>query len=171
MPKLPGGTGEQLHFKGFGLPGAGWHMSLTSADFSQISILVIDDSEFVRRLLKEVLMSFGASKVFLAESAAQAFARIEIQCPDLIICDWQMYPVDGLTILRKIRLDASSRVSRVPFIMLTGHNNADDVSTAMGEGADSYIVKPFSAGTLMSHLLKVILAEDEKAEQPQEWAV
>lgn len=146
-------------------------MTLSQADFSQISILVVDDSDFVRRLLKEVLTSFGATKIFLAESAEQAFARIEIECPDLIICDWQMHPVDGLSILRKLRLDTSSRLSRVPFIMLTGHNGADDVSTAIGEGADSYIVKPFSAATLMSHLLKVIIADDEKVDGREAWAV
>ena len=96
---------------------------------------------------------------------------MEIQYPDLIICDWQMYPVDGLSVLRKLRLDTTSRLSRIPFIMLTGHNGADDVSTAMGEGADSYIVKPFSAGTLMNHLLKVILADEEDADRQQSWAV
>lgn len=146
-------------------------MTLSRADFSQIEILVIDDSDFVRRLLKEVLLSFGAEKVFLAESAEQAFARMKIHCPDLIICDWQMHPVDGLSILRKIRRDTSRTVSRIPFIMLTGHNGAEDVSTAIGEGADSYIVKPFSAGTLMSHLLKVIVAQDEDADRRQAWAV
>ncbi len=146
-------------------------MTLSKADFSQISILVVDDSEFVRRLLKEMLLCFGATKVYFAESAEQAFARMEIQYRDLIICDWQMYPVDGLSVLRKLRLDTTSRLSRIPFIMLTGHNGADDVSTAMGEGADSYIVKPFSAGTLMNHLLKVILADEEDADRQQSWAV
>lgn len=146
-------------------------MTLSKADFSQVEILVIDDSDYVRRLLKEVLMSFGAEKVFLAESADQAFARIKIQCPDLILCDWQMHPVDGLAILRKLRRDMSSRISRIPFIMLTGHNGAEDVSTAIGEGADSYIVKPFSAGTLMSHLLKVIVAQDADVDRREAWVV
>lgn len=146
-------------------------MTLSKADFSQISILVVDDSEFVRRLLKEMLLCFGASNVYFAESAEQAFARMEFQCPDLIICDWQMHPMDGLSVLRKLRLDNSSRLSRVPFIMLTGHNGADDVSTAIGEGADSYIVKPFSAGTLMSHLLKVIIADEKDTDSRQAWAV
>jgi two-component system chemotaxis response regulator CheY len=168
---MPGGMYEPSYQGSHALRRTGRAMTVSKADFSQIHILVIDDSDFVRRLLKEVLLSFGVANVFLAESAQQAFARMEIQCPDLIICDWQMHPVDGLSILRKIRLDVSSRISRVPFIMLTGHNGAEDVSTAIGEGADSYIVKPFSAGTLMSHLLKVIAAEDQHDAHQQAWAV
>ncbi len=146
-------------------------MNLSKADFSQIKILVIDDSEFVRCLLKEVLFGFGAAKVRLLESAEEAFVQMQIDCPDLIICDWQMHPTDGLTVLRKLRMETSSRLSSVPFIMLTGHNNADDVSTAIGEGADSYIVKPFSAGTLMSHLLKVLTAEDGNVDAREAWTI
>ena len=84
-------------------------MTIAKADFSQLSILVVDDSQFVRRLIQEILLSFGVVKVFLAESAEQAFTSRDMHCPDLIICDWQMHPVDGLAILRKIRLDNSSR--------------------------------------------------------------
>lgn len=146
-------------------------MTINKADFSQLSILVIDDSQYVRRLVKEILISFGVVNIFLAETAAQAFACLEAQCPDLILCDWQMYPVDGLAILRKLRLDSSKRLSRIPFIMLTGHNGNEDVATAIGEGADSYIVKPFSAGTLMSHLLKVIVAEKTDVDDREAWAV
>ncbi len=146
-------------------------MTIAKADFSQLSILVVDDSQFVRRLIQEILLSFGVVKVFLTESAEQAFTSLDMHCPDLIICDWQMHPVDGLAILRKIRLDNSSRYSRTPFIMLTGHAGSDDVATAIGEGADSYIVKPFSAATLMSHLLKVIVSEKDVEDEREAWAV
>lgn len=146
-------------------------MTIAKADFSQLSILVVDDSPYVRRLVQEILLSFGIGKVFLAESAEQAFLRLEMHSPDIIICDWQMHPVDGLAILRKLRLDNSSRYSRTPFIMLTGHAGNDDVAAAIGEGADSYIVKPFSAGTLMSHLLKVIVSDKGAVDEREAWAI
>ena len=146
-------------------------MTITKADFSQLTILVVDDSEFVRRLVLEMLSGFGVGKILLAESAQEAFARMEIARPDLIICDWQMHPVDGLAVLRKLRLQPSEDYPRIPFIMLTGHNSTDDVTTAIGEGADSYIVKPFSSATLMTHLLKVILADKGHLDTRQAWAV
>jgi CheY-like chemotaxis protein len=146
-------------------------VTITKADFSQLTILVIDDSDFVRRLVLEMLSGFGVGKILLAESAQEAFARMEVARPDLIICDWQMHPVDGLAVLRKLRLQPSEDYPRIPFIMLTGHNSTDDVTTAIGEGADSYIVKPFSSATLMTHLLKVILADKGHLDTKEAWAV
>jgi CheY-like chemotaxis protein len=146
-------------------------LAITKADFSNLTILVIDDSQFVRRLLQEMLISFGVGKIFLTETAEQAFLRMDMNVPDLIICDWQMHPVDGLAILRKLRLQSSGKFPRIPFIMLTGHSANDDVATAIGEGADSYIVKPFSAATLMSHLMKVIQADTGHLDSREAWAV
>ena len=146
-------------------------MTIAKADFSRLTILVIDDSQFVRRLLEEILHSFGIGKIISAESADQGLQKMEIVCPDLIICDWQMCPMDGLTFLRKLRQEHAANYRRIPFIMLTGHSGNDDVSTAIGEGADSYIVKPFSAGTLMNHLLKVIVADRGHVDDREAWVV
>ncbi|HKQ10568.1 MAG TPA: response regulator, partial [Rhizomicrobium sp.] len=98
----------------------------------------------------------------------------------VIFCDWQMYPIDGLTILRRLRQQHQSQLAYVPFVMVTGHNANEDVTLALGEGADSYVVKPFSAETLMNHLIKVIVGDkshlaqlpDESSNGAQEtWAV
>jgi len=144
-------------------------VTIAKADFSRLKILVIEDSEFVRRLVQEVLFSFGVGHVFTAETADRAFALMDQDCPDLIICDWQMYPVDGLTILRRLRQELAGRYPRMPFIMLTGHSGNDEVSAALGEGADSYIVKPFSAKTLMNHILKIIVADARHMDEEKLW--
>ena len=146
-------------------------MTITKADFSGLKIMVIDDSLFVRRLVEEILTSFGVGRIFSVESADKALAQMEACCPDLIICDWQMHPVDGLTFLRRLRQEFAARYPRIPFIMLTGHSGTDDVSKAIGEGVDSYIVKPFSAQTLMNHLLKVIASESGSADNREAWVV
>jgi CheY-like chemotaxis protein len=146
-------------------------MTITKVDFSKLKILVVDDSQFVRKLVEEVLRSFGVGRVISAESADQGFAQMERYSPDVIICDWQMYPMDGIAFLRRLRQDPAGHHRFVPFIMLTGHSGTDDVSAAIGEGADSYIVKPFSAQTLMNHLLKVIVADKNKADDREAWAV
>ena len=141
---------------------------IARADFSRVAILVIDDSPYMRRLVTEMLQSFGVGKVIQADGAEEAFAQMRRVRPDLVISDWEMYPGDGLSVLRRLRQEAC----QVPFIMLTGHNGNEDVTLALGEGADSYIVKPFSSETLMNHLLKVIEAqleeEDESGAQSRE---
>ncbi len=55
--------------------------------------------------------------------------------------------------------------------MLTGHNGNENVQAAIGEGADSYVVKPFSAETIMKHLLKVIAGDKGAAAEEEVWTV
>ena len=105
------------------------------------------------------------------DSAEAAFRQIDIARPDLIICDWEMHPVDGLAILRTLRQNSPAKHPRIPFIMLTGHNGSEDVAAAVGEGADSYIVKPFTAETVMSHLLKVIESDKGHLLNEEVWGV
>ncbi len=152
--------------------------AVTKADFSPLTILVIDDSPFMVRLMAEMLASFGVGKVLTAATAEEAFQRMETRSPDVIFCDWQMYPTDGLSVLRRLRQMTDTRLAYVPFVMVTGHNANEDVTLALGEGADSYIVKPFSCETLMNHLIKVIvqdkghLAPASSDSKPREmWAV
>jgi CheY-like chemotaxis protein len=152
--------------------------AIAKADFSPLTILVIDDSLFMQRLLAEMLASFGVGKVMTAASADEAFKRMDARIPDVIFCDWQMYPIDGLSLLRRLREQTQSRLAYVPFVMVTGHNANEDVTLALGEGANSYIVKPFSSETLMNHLIKVIvqdkghLTEGSSDGAPKEmWAV
>jgi CheY-like chemotaxis protein len=133
--------------------------AVTKADFSPLTILVIDDSPFMVRLVAEMLVSFGVGKVLTAATAEEAFERMELVAPDVIFCDWQMYPTDGLAVLRRLRQQTGSRLAYIPFVMVRGHNANEDVTLALGEGADSYIVKPFSCETLMNHLIKVIVQD------------
>jgi DNA-binding response OmpR family regulator len=80
-----------------------------------------------------------------------------------------------LAVLRRLRQHHQSELACVPFVMVTGHNANEDVTLALGEGADSYIVKPFSCETLMNHLIKVIVQDKghlTPAEEPKQmWAV
>ena len=140
--------------------------TIAAADFSQLCILVIDDSPYMRRLVAEMLHSFGVGKVVGAASAREAFAQMQLNSPDMVFCDWEMYPDDGLSVLRQFR---QANSAYIPFIMLTGHNGQEDVTLALGEGADSYIVKPFTSETLMNHLLKVIVAQPAQAQE--EWSL
>ena len=141
--------------------------AITKADFSPLTILVIDDSPFMLRLLAEMLSGFGVGKVLTAETAEEAFQRMEVRAPDVIFCDWEMYPMDGLALLRRLRQQNQSHLASVPFVMVTGHNGNEDVTEALGEGADSYVVKPFSAETLMNHLIKVIVQDKGHLSPPQ----
>lgn len=128
---------------------------LEKIDLSSLDILVVDDNQFIRRLLIEILCSFGLGSVRSAPSVDEALWKIEHKAPDIVFCDWMMSPVDGLAFLRGLR--AKDHTRHTPVVMITGHATADHVSAALGEGADSYIVKPFNAATVMEHIVKVVM--------------
>jgi CheY-like chemotaxis protein len=134
---------------------------LEAADFSGLHVLLVDDNKFIRILIREILHGFGFQRITEALSAAEALERVEQSRPDIIICDWMMHPDDGMTLLRRLRGHADAALRMTPFIMLSGEVRDDRVSMAIGEGADSYVAKPFTAATLMTHLLRVIAKEEE----------
>lgn len=130
--------------------------AITTIDLSQLDLLVIDDNRFIRQLLTEILRSFGANTIRESDCSEDALRQMDRKVPDLIFCDWMMGPVSGLKFLQSIR--SAGGPQRVPVIMISGHATNEHVSAALGEGADSYIVKPFKPATLMAHLIQVISA-------------
>lgn len=131
-------------------------MTLDKVDLTSVDFLVVDDNRFIRRLLREILFSFGVRKIREAESADEALHAVRKSPPDLILCDWMMHPVSGLDFLKWLRGEAG--IQRVPIVMITGHATSDYVETALGEGADSYIAKPFTPSTLLAHIMKIVEA-------------
>jgi CheY-like chemotaxis protein len=127
--------------------------SALPVDLSRADIMVIDDSKFFRHLLAELLVGLGARKVREVDSAEEALCQIEQRPPTLIFCDWMMAPIDGLEFLKRLR---AGKNAHIPVIMITGNATTQHVSTALHDGAASYIVKPFKAATLLGHLAKVL---------------
>jgi CheY-like chemotaxis protein len=125
-------------------------------DFSSFDFLVVEDNEFLCRLITEILHGFGAGRVRQSCTVQDALTQIEALAPDMVFCDWVMPSSSGLMLLRALRRDNNGRYPPIPVIVVSGHATDDHVAQALGEGADSYVVKPFSARTLMQHMLKVI---------------
>jgi CheY-like chemotaxis protein len=138
---------------------------IDKVDFSRLSVLLVDDNKFVRRLVAEILRSFGVRKILEAGSAASAISKMSIGTHfDLIICEWSMQPKDGLFVLRSVRSGKTGIRQSTPFAILSGDSRQNKVIEALAEGANSYIVKPISARLLMSHLVKLMADEKGKYE-------
>lgn len=102
-----------------------------------------------------------------AESASEAQRALSEERPDIVLLDWMLPDMEGIQLLRKIR--SKKRLRRVPVIMLTAR--ADEQSRVKGleEGADDYVVKPFSLRELMARIQAVLrrlqpLEDDSLAE-------
>jgi len=101
-------------------------------------VLVVDDEPMVREVVARYLELDGVL-VAEASNGAEALEWLDSNSPDLIVLDVMLPEVDGLTILRRLRL-----TSDVPVILLTARSSEVDRIAGLELGADDYVVKPFS---------------------------
>lgn len=131
-------------------------MTVSRIDFSALDFLLIEESDCVREQTGDMLRGFGVTKLREARSIEAAMRDIERRAPDIILCDWMTRPTEGLSFLRKLRADPAKAYAHALVIMINEHASADHIQAALGEGADGYLVKPFRAATLFSHLVQVV---------------
>ncbi|MHC5374034.1 response regulator [Enterococcus sp. LJL120] len=126
-------------------------------------ILLVEDEESLASFIQEELQ-FEDYQVIYAKDGAEAldlFAAHEQEI-DLILLDWMLPKVDGLTVGRRIR-----RHSFVPIIMMTARNQISDKVSGLDAGADDYITKPFEIEELLARI-RVILRREERITQLKE---
>ena len=110
------------------------------------TILVIEDEEFVRENILELLDAEGF-QAFGAENGKIGFELAKVKVPDLILCDVMMPGLDGYGVLTALRQD--SVLASIPFIFLTAKASKSDLRQGMELGADDYLTKPFTRAELL----------------------
>jgi len=136
---------------------------LDSYDFSRLGVLIVEDNDFVRQTLEDLLRYFQFGRVAVAKDGEEAIDYMKtlgsassIIAPDIIISDLVMMPINGLLFLRWSRSAKESANRMVPFIMLSGAADEAYVNSARDLGATEFLAKPFSAGSVYKHLVKII---------------
>ena len=122
-------------------------------DFN-ITILIVDDFESMRRIVKGTLKSLGFSNFIEAEDGVIALKKLEKEKIDLIISDWIMPNMNGLDFLKAVK--GSEKFKKIPFVMVTAEGQRANVLEAIYAGVNNYIVKPFTSETLLAKLQKVL---------------
>lgn len=117
-------------------------------DLSALSILVVDDSLYMRRIVRSLLNGLGVRKVMEAEDGAAALEVFNQHPTDIIITDWVMPVFDGLELTAAVRNQDSSENPYTPIIMMTGHSERSRVTTARDSGITEFLSKPISAKQL-----------------------
>lgn len=120
---------------------------------TDIKILTVDDMATMRRIIKSILNQLGYHNVDEAENGKDALAKLKQNKYDLVLLDWNMPEMDGITLLKEIRNDP--QLKDIPVIMVTAEAKKENVLLAIQSGANNYIVKPFNAETLKEKLDKV----------------
>jgi two-component system chemotaxis response regulator CheY len=120
--------------------------------------LVVDDEEFVRRVVVRYLTQAGAAGVVEASDGSAAIAAIHASPMsfDAVVTDLNMRPMNGLALLKAIRVGENGLKRNMPVIMLTAHAEATYVAQALALDADSFVVKPVSKEDVLSRVARVV---------------
>jgi len=113
-------------------------------------ILVVDDEPWVVQSVRSYLEA-AHFEVVTAYDGKEAIAQFDAHNPDLIILDWMLPEMDGITVAQQLR-----QRSRVPIIMLTARVDEEDRIAGLETGADDYVIKPFSARELEARVRAVL---------------
>lgn len=111
-----------------------------------VQILVVDDYRTMVRIIRNLLKQVGFLNIDEAYDGIEALRKLATKNYGLVISDWNMEPISGLDLLKKIR--GNARLSQTPFIMVTAESRTNNVLAAKEAGVNNYIVKPFNAQTL-----------------------
>jgi CheY-like chemotaxis protein len=109
-------------------------------------ILVVDDDDGIRAFVRHILQRDGAT-VSEAPNGALGVARARDDRPDLIVIDWMMPELDGLTAVSELRRDP--RTAAIPIVMLSSRSEPGDEDAARSAGADEVLAKPFKPDDLL----------------------
>ncbi|MGO8755523.1 MAG: response regulator [Gallionellaceae bacterium] len=129
------------------------------------SVLIVDDDNQIRQLLRDYLSGFGMSVVAVADGKAMAEA-MENGSFDLVILDLMLPGTDGLSLCRSLRSK-----SDIPILMLTARGETMDRVVGLEVGADDYVVKPFEPRELVARVQTILRRAKGIRESPDEQKV
>jgi len=117
-----------------------------------VNVLIVDDLQFAKIALRDILEKAGFRVVGEASNGVQAIALYQDTRPDVVLMDTTMPGMDGLTALKRIlEIDAGARV-----IICSALGQQQLIEQAMQLGAKDFIMKPFQSPRVVSSLKKVL---------------
>lgn len=125
-------------------------------DLTRLSVLIVEDNNHMRTLVRSILMALGIRNITEAEDGASALRLMKTIDADIVFCDWQMKPMDGIQFTKLVRKSENSPDIYIPIIMLTGHTEMTRVVTARDAGVNEFLAKPISAKNIYQRI-KMIL--------------
>jgi two-component system response regulator MprA len=123
------------------------------------TVLIVDDDPKLLKMLQRTLV-YENLNVLTASNGLEALPIVSAQSPDLIIADWMMPKMDGLTFVQKLR----DEENKTMVLMLTARDAIENRVEGLESGADDYLVKPFAPAELVARVHAMLRRVDAKPE-------
>ena len=131
-----------------------------SPEITKKNILIVEDANSMRHTIKASFRTKGFESLIEASDGEKALKLLKIKNINFVICDWMMPNMSGLELFETMKTD--EKLKHIPFILLTGNDQKDDVTEAIKTGIKHYVVKPFNPSKLIE---KVVGLLEEKVEE------
>lgn len=133
---------------------------MAKIDMTSIKVLVIDDEDFMCKLIVRVLHEIGVQDVVTASNGAEGLGSVSALGDkiDAIICDLEMPTMNGFDFVEKLRALPDPAKARIPIVILTGHSDESHVVAAVERGINGFLVKPVAKGALEDRLSAAIMS-------------
>lgn len=115
-------------------------------------IMLIDDSRTMRTIQRNVLTQLGFKEIEEACDGQDALSKVDAFNPDIILVDWNMPNVDGISFVKQYR----ARGRKTPIVMVTTESEKARVIEAIKAGVNNYVVKPFTPESLAARIEETV---------------
>ena len=119
------------------------------------SILIVDDDRKITDMLRRTL-AYEGYQVATAYDGHEALTKVRAQRPDLVVLDWLMPGLDGIEVARRLRAADDTLI-----LMLTARDAVEDRVAGLDNGADDYLVKPFTPAELLARIRALLRRQNE----------
>ena len=123
-------------------------------------VLIVDDDPKLLKMLQRTLV-YENLTVFTASNGLEALPMVKTHQPDLIILDWMMPQMDGLTFVQRLRDQDDPTL----ILMLTARDAIENRVEGLESGADDYLVKPFAPAELVARVHAILRRVENKSDQ------
>jgi CheY-like chemotaxis protein len=121
-----------------------------------LTVLVVEDNEHMRILLRTLLNAFGIKYVLESAEGSAGLKQLAASKPDFILTDFSMAPMDGVDFTKAIRRLPNEDAAVLPIIMVTGHTERRRVEAARDAGVNGILAKPVTAAGLFQRIEEIV---------------
>jgi two-component system chemotaxis response regulator CheY len=132
----------------------------------KLRALVIDDSRIMRRMVMDAVSKTNVATFEFteAEDGADALAKFDPACIDIIFADWNMPKMSGIEFVHKVR--AMKNTENIPILMVTSEKTMGKMEIALDKaGADDYVCKPFTVEEMQRKVARAMTKIQARAQQ------
>jgi two-component system chemotaxis response regulator CheY len=126
------------------------------ARIQSLGVLVVDDNQYMRKIVRNLLMNVGVREVFEAGDGIAGLDAIRTVGPDLVVLDWELPLLNGAEFVRIVRSPGVFPTPDIPIIMLSSHGERWRVVEAVRLGVNEYLRKPVSAQALLDRMISIL---------------